>query len=38
MPEFGRLRQEDYKFKVSLGYIAGSRLSQNTNEEQYVFE
>lgn len=32
-PGFGRLRQEDLKFKASLGYIVSKTLSQDKNEK-----
>jgi hypothetical protein len=31
IPEYGRLRQEDYKFKVSRGYIARPYLKKNSD-------
>jgi hypothetical protein len=34
IPAFGKMRQKDHKFKVSLGYIVGSRLKKQTNKRQ----
>jgi hypothetical protein len=37
IPAFGRLRQADFKFEASLGYIARDCLTKQTNKKFDIY-